>query len=219
MRIVVGLILILTCQLFAYSPVYAQAAEDPAPQSELDPLLLIREWFLRLNALDDWSPDNLENQVEEEFGEPESEEPEPEEPEVVPDPEDSAPLVERFVELFRPDAFFFVRPNQDQVAPVMYNRDDGVRKWADYQARTLFELGYYINDQTDKEITTKLIYSTPLPWGGLAASVEFRARYAFRDGEKRYTAPGAAFFQFAEDGKIKWLRLYELADETFEVFP
>ena len=74
MRIVVWLILILTCQLFAYSPGYAQAVEDPAAQSELDPLLLIREWFLRLNALDDWSPDNLENQVEEESGEPESEE-------------------------------------------------------------------------------------------------------------------------------------------------
>ncbi len=41
----------------------------------------------------------------------------------------------------------------------------------------------------------------------------------FGDGEKRYTVPGAAFFQFAEDGRIKRLRLYELKDETLEVIP
>ena len=214
MRILVGSILILTWQLIVYSPGYAQGAEEPAAQSELDPEALVREWFFRLNALDDWSPDNLENKVEEESEEPESEEPEP-----VLDPDDSAPLVESFVELFRPDAMAFVRPNQQQLGPVMYLGHEGVRKWADHKARTFFELAYRLNDQTAREITTNLIYSTPIPWGGLAASVEFTAMYAFRDGEKQYTLPGTAFFQFAEDGRIKWLRLYELADETFEIVP
>ena len=132
----------------------------------------------------------------------------------LPDPES---FVESFVALYRPDAFFFVRPNENQLGPVMYYEHSGVRAWADYYARTFFDLAYRVNAQTAREITADLFYSTPLPWGGLAVSVELTAIYTFRDGEKKFTAPGAAFFQFAEDGKIQKLRLYELKDETFEV--
>ena len=219
LHIIVGLVLILACLPPAYSQGDAQVPEGAPTESALDAETLVREWFARLNALDDWSPDNAENRVEErsQSEESESEEPEPEEPEPeleLPDPES---FVESFVELYRPDAFFFVRPNEHQLGPVMYYEHSGVRAWANYYAKTYFDLFYRINDQTAREITANLFYATPLPWGGLAVSVEFTAIYAFRDGEKKFTVPGAAFFQFAEDGKIQKLRLYELKDETFEV--
>ena len=218
LHIIVGLVLILACLPPAYSQGDAQAPEGASTESALDAETLVREWFARLNALDNWSPDNTENRVEESDSEgAESEEPEPEESQPAPNPEDFEPFVESFVELYRPDAFFFVRPNEHQLGPVMYYEHSGVRAWADYHARTLFDLAYRVNAQTAREITADLFYSTPLPWGGLAVSVEFTAIYTFRDGEKKFTAPGAAFFQFAEDGRIQRLRLYELKDETFEV--
>ncbi len=215
LHIIVGLILTLVC----LPPAYSQAPEGAGSEVALDPEALVREWFARLNALDDWSPENAENQVaESQTEEPESEEPVPVEPEPEPELLYPEPFVESFVELYRPDAFFFVRPNEHQLGPVMYYEHSGVRAWADYYARTFFDLFYRINDQTAREITANLFYATPLPWGGLAVSVEFTAIYTFRDGEKKFTVPGAAFFQFAEDGRIQRLRLYELKDETFEVF-
>ena len=222
MRIGVGLVLILI--LMQPVSLLGQAGQAPEEESGLDGEELVREWFARLNALDDWSPDNLENQVveveESEEEEPESEQQEPEEPEPdLPSFEDIDPLVERFVELYRADAMVFVRPNQYQLGPVMYYEQAGVRKWADYYARTFFDLAYRINEQTAREITTQMFYVTPLPWGGLAVSVEFTAIYTLRDGETKYMAAGSAFFQFSEDGKIQRLRLYELKDETFEVVP
>ncbi len=219
LHIIVGLILTLVPLPPAYSQDSPQAPEGAGSEAALDPEALVREWFARLNALDDWSPENAENRVaESQTEEPESEEPEPVEPEPEPELLDPEPFVESFVELYRPDAFFFVRPNEHQLGPVMYYEHSGVRAWADYYGTTFFDLFYRINDQTAREITANLFYATPLPWGGLAVSVEFTAIYTFRDGEKKFTVPGAAFFQFAEDGKIQRLRLYELKDETFEVF-
>jgi hypothetical protein len=219
MRIGVGLVLMVALIQPAF--LSGQAGQVPEAESGLDGEELVREWFARLNALDDWSPDNLENQVvdaqesEEASAGLENEVPQPD----LPSFEDIRPLVESFVELYEPDVMLFVRPNQYQLGPVMYYEQAGVRKWADFSARTFFDLAYRINEQTAREITSQVFYQTPLPWGGLAVSVEFTAIYTFRDGEERYTAPGSAFFQFSEDGKIQRLRLYELKDETVEVVP
>ena len=214
MRTIVGLVLILVC----LTPAYSQDSSGAAAEPQLDPETLVREWFARLNALDDWSPDNAENKELETAGsETEEQGAEQTEPEPAPNLPSVESLVEDLVELYRPNAFLFVRPNENQLGPVMYYEHAGVRKWADYYASTFFDLAYCINMQTAREITANLVYSTPLPWGGLAVSVEFTAIYTFRDGEKKFMAPGAAFFQFAEDGRIQRLRLYELKDETFEV--
>lgn len=218
--ITVGLVLLIACLSPSSSQGAAQGLEGASTKITLDPETLVREWFARLNTLDDWSPENAENQVDRSG--PEESKPEELDHEESnlelgsPNPE---PFVESFVELYRPDAFIFVRPNQHQMGPVMYYEHAGVRAWANYYAKTFFDLAYRLNTQTAREITTELFYSTPLPWGGLAVSVEFTAVYTFRDGEKKFTAPGAAFFQFAEDGRIQRLRLYELKDETFGVVP
>lgn len=195
-----------------------ETRQNANDRSTLNPETLVREWFARLNALDDWSPENAENQVKQP-GDLTSDPQESEEPSSVTNVSDPIPFVENFVELYHPDAFFFVRPNENQLGPVMYYKHSGVRVWAEHYAKTFFDLAYRINEQTAREITTNLFYTTILPWKGLAVSVEFTAVYTFRNGEKKFTAPGAAFFQFTEDGKILRLRLYELKDETFEVIP
>ena len=221
MRLILGTIGLLLIICLPVSPAYSQGgSQGGGATSELDAESLVREWFARLNALDDWSPENVENREQPEAeAEAEQQEPEETEPEPGPPRPSTESLVEAFVELYRPDAFLFVKPNEHQLGPVMYSEQAGVRTWADYYASSFFDLAYRIDMQTASEVTANLFYSTPLPWGGLAVSVEFTAIYTFRDGEKKFWAPGAAFFQFAEDGKIQRLRLFELADETFEVIP
>lgn len=168
------------------------AKKDQAPQ--LDAEKLVREWFRRLNALDDWwiTMDGKE------------------EPE---------PVVNKMIELYAPDALQFVGPSEDQLGSVMYSGHQGIRKWAGDFARKFVGLAYRLQDQTAKEKTADLILTTVPPWGGLAASAEFTAVYSLRESRRKFMAPGAAFFVFDEAGKIKKLRLYINKEETQEVVP
>lgn len=160
----------------------------------LDADRLVREWFRRLNALDDWfiTVDGKE------------------EPEGV---------VEKMVELYAPDAIQFQGPGDEQIGTAAYSGHAGVRKWADDFARKYVQLAYRLQDQTAKEQTADVIMTATPPWGGLAASVEFTAFYGDRQTRRRFFGPGIAVFQFNEDGKIRRLRIYLPKDELQEVVP
>lgn len=176
-------ILLITLILFT--------AADTSAQT-LNAEQLVREWFQRLNALDDWFI-SMEGKEEHE------------------------PVVNRFIELYDPEALQLVGPNENQLGTAPYHRHQGIRKWTDDFARTFVQLAYRLEVQTVKEKTASLIYATPMPWGGAAVSVEFVAVYSLRQNRKKYAAPGAAFFQFSEDGKIQRLRLFIPKDEAYEV--
>ena len=161
-------------------------------QAPLDPEKLVDQWFIRLNALDDWyiSYDGKE---------------------------ETDAVVDRFVELYDRDAFHQVGPNENQIGPVVFHAHDGIKKWATDFAKKRVQLAYRVDMITRNEKTAQLVFSTKPPWGGIAAAVEFTAVYTNREDRKRFIVPGSAFFIFDDSGKIQRLRLYMLRDETAEI--
>ena len=155
---------------------------------------LVREWFRRLNALDDWfiTVDGKE------------------EPEGV---------VDQMVEMYTPEAMQFMGPGEEQIGTVAFSGQEGIRKWADGFARKHVQLAYRLQDQTLKEQTANVVMSAVPPWGGVAASVEFTAFYGERESRRRFFGPGIAVFQFNDEGKIGRLRIYVPKDELQEVVP
>ena len=156
---------------------------------------LAEEWMNRLNALDDWylSVQGKEEGLDE--------------------------VVDRMMELYAPDVIANLPPHdQDQIGPVMLRGSGQLRKWVEKIARTQVRLDYIRTRQTGGEFQgAYLVYSTPLPWGGLGISFQIIAAYSLREDRRRFMAPGSVFLQFGADGKIQRLRLY--LTEIAEVVP
>ena len=161
-------------------------------QTALEPEKLVDQWFIRLNALDDWyiSYDGKE---------------------------ETEAVVDRFVDLYDADAFHQVGPNENQIGPVVFHGPEGIKKWATDFAKKYVQLGYRVDYITRSEKSAQLVYDVKPPWGGYAAAVEFTAAFTNRQDRKRIIVPGSAFFLFDESGKIQRLRLYMLKDETAEI--
>jgi hypothetical protein len=153
---------------------------------------LVDQWFIRLNALDDWYI-SYEGK------------------------EETDAVVDRFVELYDPEAFHQVGPNENQLGPVVFHGVDGIKKWATDFAKTHVQLAYRVDFMTRNEKTAQLVYNAKPPWGGIAAAVEFTAVFTNRQDRKRVIVPGSAFFVFNDAGKIQRLRLYMLKDESAEI--
>lgn len=160
-----------------------QTPAKPAP----DPKQLATEWIDRLNALDDWhlSMDGKEEGVDQ--------------------------VVNRMMELFTPDVLAEVPPHdEEQIGPVMLVGGGQVRKWVDKIARSQVKINYIVKRQTEKEVEGELmVYSKPLPWGGLGISFQIIAASSQRKDRRRFMEPGAVFLQYREDGKISRLRLLQ----------
>jgi hypothetical protein len=186
-------IALFSIALFSFSQSQAQKADKPAAPA-LQPELLVDQWFIRLNALDDWYI-------------------------TVNGKEETDPVVDRFLELYSKDAFHEVQPNENQLGHVVFHGPEGIRKWATDFAKKYVQLGYRIDFMTRAEKPTQLFYTTRPPWGGSAAAVEFSAVWTNREDRKRIFVPGSAFFMFDEAGKITRVRLYMLKDEIEEIQP
>ena len=169
----------------------AQTAPQTPPEI-LDPAV---EWLTRLNALDNW----FISEAGEEEG--------------------IDAVVDSMMELYDPNVLSEVPPHdEDQIGPVMLRGTEELRKWVDMFARSYVGLEYIHKRQTEGEFEGEpLVYSTPLPWGGLGVSYQIRAIYSLRENRVRYTGPGSVFLQFGEDGKIKRMRLF--VTELSEVVP
>src|SRR5262245_51137266 len=169
---------------------FSQAKGEP--EKGLDkPPALVEEFFSRWNALDDWflSMDGKE---------------------------ENKAVVDRFIELFSPDAYCQVGPSKNQLGGVTYHGLSGIRKWADEFSRNYLDLNYRISFKTRREQTAKPVYTYQMPWGDTGVAVEFVAVHTNRSDRKRFWMPGAAFFMFDKEGKITDLRLYLLRDEVEE---
>jgi len=160
--------------------------QTPAAKPALDAGKLAEDFITRLNALGDWYL-TVEGK---EVGRDE--------------------LVNKMMELYAPDAIAEVPPHdEDQIGPVMLRGTANIRKWVDKISRTQVKLLYIQKKQTKKQFEgQKLVYSMPLPWGGLGMSFEIIAAYSRRQDRRKFTGPGAVFLQYTADGKIERLRLY-----------
>ena len=120
-------------------------------------------------------------------------------------------LVNKMMELYAPDVVAEVPPHDDeQIGPVILRGKANVQKWVDKISRTQVKLLYIQRRQTKKQFEgTKLIYSTPLLWGGVGISFEIIAAWSRREDRRKFTGPGSVFLQYNADGKIDRLRLYE----------
>jgi len=152
-----------------------------------NPEALVNEWFKRLNALADWTT-----------GSPTA-------------------AVDRLAELYDPNVLQFTGPNENQIGPVTYSGLEGVRKWADNFAHAYSKSEFRIQVHTEHVKTAELLHTAAPPWGGTSIAVELTAFYTMRENHKRYMAPGAAFFEFTDAGKIRRARLYLEKDETIEI--
>jgi hypothetical protein len=170
------------------APVFGQS---PAP---IVADKLVDQWFIRLNALDDWYISYTGK-------------------------EETDAVVDRFVELYDADAFHQVGPTENQIGPVVFHGRDGIKKWATDFAKKYVQLSYRVDYITRNEKTTQPFYSVKPPWGGLGAAVELTAVYTNREDRKRIAVPGSAFFLFDDAGKIQRVRLYLLRDEAMEIEP
>src|SRR6266704_3085971 len=168
----------------------AVAAKPPAPE----PLQLAEDWMARLNNLSNWYLTFEGKEVGRED------------------------LVNKMMELYAPDVVPEVQPHHDeQIGPVTLRGSANVRKWVDKISRTQVRLLYIQRRQTKKQFEgTKLIYSTPLPWGGVGISFEIIAAWSRREDRRKFTGPGSVFLQYNADGKIDRLRLYvgEISEVT-----
>ena len=170
----------------AQTPPQAPPQQTP-PKPAPDPKLLAIEWMDRWNALDDWhlSVDGKEEGVDQ--------------------------VVDRLMELFTPDVLAEVPPHdEEQLGPVMLVGTEQVRKWVDKIARSRVRINYVVKRQTEREVEGELmVYSKPLPWGGLGISFQVIAVSSLRTDRRRFMEPGAVFLQYREDGKISRIRLLQ----------
>ncbi len=168
----------------------AVAAKPPAPE----PLQLAEDWMARLNNLSNWYLTFEGKDMGRED------------------------LVNKMMELYAPDVVAEVPPHDDeQIGPVILRGKANVQKWVDKISRTQVRLLYIQRRQTKKQFEgTKLIYTTPLPWGGVGISFEIIAAWSRREDRRKFTGPGSVLLQYNADGKIDRLRLYvsEISEVT-----
>lgn len=167
----------------------ALAGAGPAFSQSKSPEVLVNTWLKRLNALADWST-----------GSP-------------------APAVDSFAELYDPAVLQFTGPNENQLGPVTYSGLEGIRKWADNFAHEYSKSEFRIQVHTEHVKTAGLLLTADPPWGGVSVAVELTAFYTLRENHKSFMAPGAAFFDFTEAGKIRRARIYLEKEETVEITP
>jgi hypothetical protein len=118
-------------------------------------------------------------------------------------------VVDHMMELYSPDIIAEVPPHDErQLGPVMLVGTAQVRKWVELMARTQVDIHYQLKRQTMKEFEGEnMIYSRPLPWGGVGVAFQVIEADSQRVDRKRFMQVGGVFLQFNNDGKIYRLRL------------
>lgn len=127
-----------------------------------------------------------------------------------------AEAVDAFVALYETGALHLTGPSPDQRGTATYRGQEGLRVLAARVAATQEKMTYRLETETAREDTATLFHRTDGPWGGPAMAVQFVAVYTDRTTQKRYSQPGAAFFQLVGD-KIHRARIYYAEGERTEV--
>jgi ketosteroid isomerase-like protein len=123
----------------------------------------------------------------------------------------------KLLDLYRPDAFHQIGPNEKQLGPVRFEGRNKIRQMIDDFAKANKDISFRIQAVTANEKGADLLHIAQGPWGGPSVAVQYVAAYTNRKDNRRWMYPGAAFFQI-QDGKIRGVRLYMSRDEMMEVF-
>ena len=123
----------------------------------------------------------------------------------------------KLLDLYRPDAFHQIGPNEKQVGEVRFEGREKIRKMIDDFAKANKDIAFKIQAASANEKAVDLIHIAQGPWGGPSVAVQYGAAYTGRKDNRRWMYPGAAFFQI-QDGKIRGVRFYMSRDELMEVF-
>ena len=126
--------------------------------------------------------------------------------------------IEALLALYEPTALHLTGPSKDQRGTATYRGPEGLRVLFNRIAATEERLAYRIESETAREETAQLMHTTSGPWGGPAIGVQIVAVSTDKESKKRYSTPGAAFFQIA-NGKIRRARIYLADGERAEVEP
>jgi len=124
--------------------------------------------------------------------------------------------IDALIEMYTPDALHITGPSPDQRGTATYRGPEGLKVLFTRMATTQDRIAYRIESETAREETAQLMHVTTGPWGGPAVAVQIVAVYTDKASGKRYSAPGAAFFQLA-NGKIRRARVYFADGERAEV--
>ncbi len=130
----------------------------------------------------------------------------------------SAASIQRFVDLYHPNATHQAASSAKQIGPVFLEAHEGIRKLAEDFSKANTEAAFRFETVTANEKSQQLFYETQGPWDGPAVGVQFVGAYTVRATKKRFFYPGAAFFHI-KDGKILHARFYSARDEIAEVQP
>ena len=170
-------------------PTPAQAAPTPpaAPaRAVLNPTKLGTDFVDLLNTLDDWriSMDGKEVGVDK--------------------------VVDGFMAVFAPDVLSELPPDdEEQIGPLELVGSAQLRKWVEKFVRSHVEFGFLIGRQTQNAVEGELmVYSKPLPWGGLGIAFQVIAPYSMRVNRDKFLEVGSVFLQYGDDEKIHRFRLY-----------
>lgn len=136
----------------------------------------------------------------------------------------SVESIDRFVELYHPNALHVTGPQDERIGAAFYEGHSMLRKLAENAGKTYCRQAFYIKMRTSANQvgegggskTAELMTAAPGPLGGTSVVVELGASYDYRETKKRFMVPGAAFFDVL-DGKITRLRMYYSRGEYFEV--
>jgi len=119
-------------------------------------------------------------------------------------------VVDSFMAQFAPDVLAEIpSDDEEQIGNLVLVGSAQLRKWVEHIARTRVELDFLSARQTEKTVEGEhLVYSKPLPWGGIGIALPIIAPYSMRANRDRFMEVGAVFLQYGEDQKIHRFRLF-----------
>src|SRR5687768_14290354 len=160
-------VLCLLLSVAFYGPLVLRA-QTPTVSA---PELLADRWFTRLNDLSKWyiSFDGKE---------------------------ENEAVVDRFMELYGPNAYHQVGPSEDQIGQVVFHGEAAIRKWANEFSKKYVGLAYRVEYKTRQDKPTQPFYVSKMPWGGTGVSTEFLGIIMNRDYRKQFFVSGGVFFLF-----------------------
>jgi hypothetical protein len=119
-------------------------------------------------------------------------------------------IVDAFMADFAPDVFAELpSDDEEQIGPLELHGSAQVRKWVEKIARSRVELEYLLVRQTEKTVEGEfMVYSKPLPWGGVGIAFPILAPYSTRVNREKFLEMENVFLQYGPDQKIHRFQMY-----------
>jgi hypothetical protein len=119
-------------------------------------------------------------------------------------------VIDAFMADFAPDIFAELpTDDEEQIGPLELHGTAQLRKWVEKMARSRVELEYLLSRQTEKTVEGEfMVYSKPLPWGGVGIAFPVLAPYSTRVNRVKFLEMETVFLQFGPDQKIHRFQMY-----------